>query len=164
MRAGCFALAAALSLAVALPVHAQQPQLAQQGRQPRPAPKPPPGPLYDNYGRPLDYGRSYDYPYQYSYVDDYYSQPRFVEPRGGLTLETVPDKAQVYVDGFYVGLAEDFGQRGRALDLAAGSHRVELRAPDYDMLSFSVMVEPNQIVQGAGRKFSSPLRPLCPLW
>ncbi len=73
-------------------------------------------------------------------------------------------KLQVYVDGFYVGLAEDFGQRGRALDLAAGSHRVELRAPDYDMLWFSVMVEPNQIVPGAGRKFSSPLRPLCPLW
>ena len=106
------------------------------------------GPMYDNYGRPLDYGRSYDYPYQYEYVE-HYPQQRF-ELRGALTLVTVPDKAQVYVDGFYVGLAEDFGVSGRPLDLAAGSHRVELRAPDYETLSFSVMIEPNQIVRYRG--------------
>ncbi len=91
----------------------------------------------------------YDYPYQYEYAD-YYAQPRFVEPRGGLRLETIPDRAQVYVDGFYVGLAEDFGVSGRPLDLATGSHRVEVRAPDYDTLSFSVMIEPNQIVRYRG--------------
>ena len=113
------------------------------------------GPLYDNYGRPLDYGRSYDYPYQYEYVEQF-PQPRFVEPRGGLTLETIPGNGQVFVDGFYAGLAEDFGISGRALDLAAGSHRIELRAPDYEPLYFSVMVEPNQIVRYRGDMQRSP--------
>ena len=108
------------------------------------------GPLYDNYGRPLDYGRSYDYPYQYSYPDQYAPQQRYVELRGGLSLETVPDNAQVYVDGFYAGLAEDFGPRGRPMDLPAGSHHVEVRAPDHETLSFRVMIEPNQIVRYRG--------------
>src|SRR5712691_7030753 len=50
---------------------------------------------------------------------------------GGLRFETEPGIAQVYVDGFYVGVVDDFGIRGRALDLEAGPHRVELRAAGY---------------------------------
>jgi PEGA domain len=70
--------------------------------------------------------------------------------RGGLVLETIPDLAQVYVDGFYVGLAGEFGLRGRALDLTEGPHHVELRAPGYDALTFSVMIEPNGILRYRG--------------
>jgi hypothetical protein len=76
--------------------------------------------------------------------------PRHVAVRGGLVLETIPDLAQVYVDGFYVGLAEEFGLRGRALDLPAGPHHLELRAPGYETLTFSVMIEPNGILRYRG--------------
>jgi hypothetical protein len=73
-----------------------------------------------------------------------------VEARGGLVLQTIPDMAQVFVDGYYVGLAEEFGLRGRAMDVSAGSHRIELRAPGYEQLAFSVIIEPNDIVRYRG--------------
>jgi hypothetical protein len=68
--------------------------------------------------------------------------------RGGLVLQTVPAMAQVFVDGYYVGLAEDFGPGGRALD--AGAHHVELRAQGYETLTFAVTIEPNSIVRYRG--------------
>ena len=50
---------------------------------------------------------------------DYLRRQR--EPRAAAwCCETMPDMAQVFVDGFYVGLAEEFGLRGRAIDLSAG--------------------------------------------
>jgi hypothetical protein len=73
-----------------------------------------------------------------------------VSARGGLVLQTIPDAAQVFVDGYYVGLAEEFGLRGRAMDIRAGAHRIELRAPGYETLTFSVMIEPNDIVRYRG--------------
>lgn len=76
--------------------------------------------------------------------------PSVVMARGGLTIETLPDVAQVYVDGFYVGLAQEFGLRGRALDLTAGAHRVELRAPGYETLSFNVLIAPNETLRYRG--------------
>jgi hypothetical protein len=70
--------------------------------------------------------------------------------RGGLVLQTVPDMAQVFVDGYYVGLAEEFGLGGRAINLDAGAHHVELRAPGYETLTFNVAIEPNSIVRYRG--------------
>jgi hypothetical protein len=70
--------------------------------------------------------------------------------RGGLRLETTPGSAQVYVDGYYVGLADDFGISGRALDLEAGPHRIELRADGYSTLAFSVNIIPNQTTRYRG--------------
>jgi len=98
----------------------------------------------------LPYYLSYDY-LSYTRVPTYLRTALGHAPlRGGLVLETIPDRAQVYVDGFYAGLAEDFGLRGRALDLPAGPHHLELRARDYEMLTFSVMIEPNGIVRYRG--------------
>jgi hypothetical protein len=76
---------------------------------------------------------------------------------GGLRLETEPGIAQVYVDGFYVGVVDDFGISGRALDVEAGPHRVELRAAGYATLAFSVSITPNQTV-----RFRGDLQPLAP--
>jgi len=84
--------------------------------------------------------------------------PRVAFARGGLTFETLPDVAQVYVDGFYVGLAEEFGLRGRAIDLTAGAHQVELRAPGYETLAFSVLIAPNEILRYRGDMLSLSTR------
>lgn len=70
--------------------------------------------------------------------------------RGHLAIDALPDGAQVYVDGFYVGLAEEFGARGRPLELSAGAHHVELRAGGFEPLSFSVWIEPGEIVRYRG--------------
>ena len=117
------------------------------------SPNPPPPPV-------VIPGVYVPWPY-YSAVDPYYwrtdhlrrhrgATSRAAIVRGRLVLETIPDLAQVYVDGFYAGLAEEFGLRGRALDLPPGPHHVELRAADYETLTFSVMIEPNGIVRYRG--------------
>ena len=71
-------------------------------------------------------------------------------PRGGLRFETVPGSAQVFVDGFYVGVIDDFGISGHALDLEASPHRVEVRATGYATLEFTVRILPNQTVRYRG--------------
>lgn len=87
----------------------------------------------------------------YPYMPLGYATP--VRPpvlRGRLTLETIPEQAQVYVDGFYVGLAEEFGLRGRPLELSAGSHHIELRSPEHETLSFSVMITADDTIRYRG--------------
>jgi PEGA domain len=69
---------------------------------------------------------------------------------GGLVLETAPAAAQVFVDGNYVGLAEEFRPNGRAIELTAGAHHVELRAAGYETLTFNVMIGANNIVRYRG--------------
>jgi hypothetical protein len=64
--------------------------------------------------------------------------------KGGLRFETEPGTAQIYVDGYYMGIVEDYGLRGRILELAAGSHHIELRAPGYTVLAFDISIMPNQ--------------------
>jgi hypothetical protein len=65
----------------------------------------------------------------------------------------------VFIDGHYAGLAEEFGPGGGAMTLNAGSHRVELRAPDYETLTFSVMIEPNGLVRYRGDMQRIGLKP-----
>ena len=69
---------------------------------------------------------------------------------GALVLETIPASAELFVDGYYVGLAEEFGFQGRPLSLAAGPHRVELRAAGYETSSFNVMIDPDNILRYRG--------------
>ena len=47
------------------------------------------------------------------------------------------------------GLAEEFGL-GRRDHVERRLHRIELRAPDYETLTFSVMIEPNGLVRYRG--------------
>jgi PEGA domain len=77
--------------------------------------------------------------------------------RGWLRLETQPVDGQVYVDGYYVGSVEDFGFRGRPLEIAAGTHHVEVRAGGYETLSFEVRIAANQTV-----RYRGDLRSLSP--
>lgn len=125
-----------------------------------PAPPPPtvpvmgvyfPGPYY-----PSPFGYGYGVP-ETSMAETYrmtmaetYRQRQREAVRGALVLHTVPDIAQVFIDGYYVGLAEEFGLGGRTINLDAGAHHVELRAPGYETLTFRVVIESNNIVRYRG--------------
>src|SRR5262249_6885309 len=61
--------------------------------------------------------------------------------RGNLRLSVAPDTAQVYVDGFYVGTVEDISHLEPGLDIAAGWHRLEFRAPGYVTPAVNVTIE-----------------------
>ena len=107
-----------------------------------------PGPYDYAYGPP-SYETSMAETYRRSMAETYLQRQREAA-RGGLVLQSVPDMAQVFVDGYYVGLAEEFGLRGRAINLDAGAHHVEVRAPGYETLTFRVVVEPNGLVRYRG--------------
>ena len=69
--------------------------------------------------------------------------------------------AQVYVDGFYVGLVRDFHRSGAGLNLAAGWHRLEFRAPGYETPAVNVTIEPNRTATYQGElKPTRPSRPI----
>jgi len=50
---------------------------------------------------------------------------------GSIRLRASPRDAQVYVDGALAGTVDDFDGLGGHLQLAAGHHQLELRAPGY---------------------------------
>jgi hypothetical protein len=65
-------------------------------------------------------------------------------PTGGLQLDVEPRRALVYVDGWYVGVAESFSGYFSHLDLPAGPHVVEFLAPDYDPFWTELTVTPGK--------------------
>lgn len=69
-----------------------------------------------------------------------------VRANGYLQLEAQPGTAQVYVDGLYVGTADDFRRLMPGRSLEDGAHRVELRAPGYETITVDVRVFPNETV------------------
>ncbi|MGE5243909.1 MAG: PEGA domain-containing protein [Betaproteobacteria bacterium] len=69
---------------------------------------------------------------------------------GGISLEIGPPDADVYVDGEYVGRADDFGPNQPPLTMSPGQHRIELAAPGYETLAFDVDVIPGQVVPYQG--------------
>ena len=74
--------------------------------------------------------------------------PRPIEPPapGRLILDIEPAGAQVFADGYYVGVPEDFSAaRGGGL-LEAGLHRIDLSAPGYESMAVDLRVTPGQPV------------------
>ena len=62
---------------------------------------------------------------------------------GQLRLQVAPQTAHVYVDGYYTATVG-------TLDLVAGPHRIEIRAPFYETISFEVNIAPNETVTYEG--------------
>ena len=59
---------------------------------------------------------------------------------GSLRLKIKPRDAQVFVDGLYMGIVDDFDGVFQRLHLPTGAHRVEVRAPGYETLTFDVQI------------------------
>ncbi len=67
-------------------------------------------------------------------------------PPGRLFLDIQPGGAQIFADGYYVGLAEDFGaQRGGGL-IDAGTHRIDISATGYEPVAVEMRVTPGQSI------------------
>ena len=63
---------------------------------------------------------------------------------GGLQLDIEPRRALVYVDGWYVGLVDQFSGYYSHFDIGAGSHTIEILAPDYEPLTFDIAISPGR--------------------
>ena len=71
-------------------------------------------------------------------------------PTGSLRLKLRPRDAQVYVDGYFVGLVDNFDGVFQKLSIDAGGHRIEVRAPGYETTSFDVLITPGETVTYKG--------------
>jgi hypothetical protein len=108
------------------------------------------GYLYDPFWYdPYYYGGYYGggYPYGgYSYGSGSYGSAG----TGSLRLKIKPRDAQVYVDGYFVGVVDDFDGVFQRLDIDSGGHRIEIRSDGHEVVSFDVMITPGETVTYQG--------------
>jgi hypothetical protein len=74
---------------------------------------------------------------------------------GSLRLQVEPKDAEVYVDGYYAGIVDDFDGHFQHLDLSPRPHHVEIRAPGYQPLVFDIVIQPHQKSDYRGRLLTS---------
>jgi len=65
---------------------------------------------------------------------------------GYLQLQVVPATAEVLVDGYYVGSVDDVRRTGVGRPLEPGPHRVDVRAPGYETVTFDVRIVPEETI------------------
>jgi len=105
------------------------------------------------YGYPYRYGYT-PYGYGYGYGQGYgYALPPAAYlsavpgyAYGGVRIQGAPEDAQVFADGYYVGIVDDFDGVFQHLNLQAGPHQVEIRAPGLPPIAFDVNVVPGETI------------------
>jgi hypothetical protein len=113
--------------------------------------------FYGRYGYPYGYGSPYyGYPYGYSYGGYYpagYGYGGYGyggsggyrgSAYGAVRIEGAVRNAEVYVDGYYAGIVDDFDGAFQRLELESGAHEIEIRAPGFPPLTYDVNVQPGQ--------------------
>lgn len=73
---------------------------------------------------------------------------------GGIRLRIRPRDAQVFVDGHYAGLVDDFDGTFQSLRLEQGGHKIEIRLPGFEDLELDIHVQPGRTIT-----LSETLRP-----
>ena len=69
---------------------------------------------------------------------------------GALKLKIKPREAEVYVDGYFVGVVDDFDGIFQRLHIESGAHRIEVRAAGYEPLAFDVRITPEHTTTYTG--------------
>jgi hypothetical protein len=111
---------------------------------------------YPAYGYPA-YGYGYA-PYGYGYAPYGYGYGGYSgRPYGGVRIDVPQRDAEVYVDGYFVGIVDNFDGVLQQANLEAGPHRIEIRAPGFETIVFDVNVEPGRTIT-----YRSSMRPLRP--
>jgi hypothetical protein len=86
--------------------------------------------------------------YPYGATPRAYYDPIPGRAYGGLRITDTPRDAQVFADGYYVGIVNDFDGIFQHLNLEAGPHHIEILLPGgYDPpMAFDVYIEPGRTV------------------
>jgi hypothetical protein len=88
------------------------------------------------------YGAGGSYPYGYTPRGYYDPIPGRIY--GGVRITDAPRDAQVFADGYYVGIVDDFDGVFQHVNLEAGEHRIEIRSPGFDPITFDIVVQPGR--------------------
>jgi hypothetical protein len=90
------------------------------------------------------YGAGGSYPYGYTPRGYYDPIPGRIY--GGLRITDAPREAQVFADGYYIGIVNDFDGAFQHANLEVGSHRIEIEAPGLETVAFDVLVQPGRTI------------------
>jgi len=101
------------------------------------------------WGNRYGYGYGYGYPYG-SYPPPAYGGSYSYGYEGALRVKVKPPDAMVVVDGYYVGIVDDFDGIFQRLYMEAGPHRIEVRLPGYETLAFDVRIDPGRTITYQG--------------
>jgi hypothetical protein len=110
---------------------------------------------YPFYDVPYAYRPAYASPYPavpvygnapYASTPTYDASPSAGEQPGGLSFTITPADAAVFVDGVYVGTADEFDPSAQPLGLAPGRHRIEIRANGFRTMAFDADVVAGQVI------------------
>ena len=74
-----------------------------------------------------------------------------------LILDIHPPTAQVFADGYYIGIPEDFRREHGGAVLEPGPHKIDIVARDYESVSFDV-----NLGRGQSATFRHSLAPIMP--
>jgi hypothetical protein len=122
-------------------------------------------PAYRYYGGTRYYGYRYYDPY---FAGDFYwsnhawrSRSYYVGSNwdydlGKLRLDIDQRDAEVYIDGYYAGVIDDFDGRLQGLRLEAGNYQVEVALPGFAPLQFDVHVSPGRTTTYRGSLLPEP--------
>jgi hypothetical protein len=101
---------------------------------------------FSNFGFYTAFGTSYPYaPYAaYAPYAPYSPWQIAGSDIGGVRLKIRPRDAQVFVDGYYAGLVDDFDGTFQSLRLEQGGHKIEIHMPGYEDLELDVHVQPGR--------------------
>ena len=118
-----------------------------------------PGYGYPGYGYRYGYGGygygGYGYG-GYGYGGYGYGYPGYItaapgRPYGRIRILDAPRQAEVLVDGYYVGIVDDFDGAFQRLNLEAAVHHIEIRAPGFETLALDLNVQPGRTVTYSAR-------------
>jgi hypothetical protein len=102
---------------------------------------------------PAFYGSPYDYGYGYGGYGSYQARGYDI---GRVRLKVKPRDAEVYVDGYYAGVIDDFDGVLQSLRLDSGGYRIEIRKPGFETLNFDVRVQPDRTITYRGEMKEIP--------
>lgn len=100
---------------------------------------------YYGYAYPYRYAHPYAYgAYGYGYPGYRYSPAAAVF--GEIRIQGAPKDAQVYVDGYYVGIVDDFDGTFQRLTVEPGPHQIEIAVPGGPPFTFDVNAQPGRTI------------------
>lgn len=119
------------------------------------------GPYYGGLWSPFWYN-----PFYYGWYPIYPAYPQFGYGYGysgywsAARIEIKPKNAQVYLDGYYVGVVDQFDGVFQRLDVQAGEHDLEVYEPGFHTYRQHVLFRPGQTIHLKGTM--EPLPPGAP--
>jgi PEGA domain len=111
------------------------------------------GSYWGAWGYPYASPYAYPSPYAYAYPYPYYAY----DSTGSARLLITPRNAQVYVDGEFVGLVDEFDGSLQRLHVPIGEHELQVYLEGYRTLAQKVL-----FTRGTTLRIESALQPLAP--